>query len=291
MLTPLIAIFRAMIPTRPGLITETTLRGGSSQDSRNRYRNAREIKADAGALPERAVNSFGVAAFQCSEAIELGQTMPTGRGNWSNFWRRHLQRNRSGFEELTQPHVDALWRVAHRMTGDRDAADDLTQETCLRAYRAFDSFEQGTNYKAWIFRILTNLCSDHLRRRARAPFRPLGPETEPPEEIAPIHEAPDQQLMRKDFRQDLSEAIQSLSPELRLVMSLSLLKELSYEEIATIAECPIGTVRSRISRGKTALRKALAGHLPEHSMQSSATTLKLAHAARPARSLQIVEKP
>lgn len=191
--------------------------------------------------------------------------MQSGRGNWSNLWRRHLQRNRSGFEDLTQPHVDALWRVAHRMTGDRDAADDLTQETCLRAYRAFDTFEHGTNYKAWIFRILTNLCSDHLRRRARAPFRVIDADSEPPEMIAPAHEAPDNQLMRKGFRDDLSDALEALSPELRLVMSLSLLKELSYEEIATIAECPVGTVRSRISRGRQSLRIALAAHLPERA--------------------------
>ncbi len=189
--------------------------------------------------------------------------MPNRRSNWSDLWRGPLRRKRSGFEELTQPHVDALWRVAHRMTGDRDSADDLTQETCLRAFRAFDSFEHGTNYKAWIFRILTNLCADHLRRRARAPFRVVDAETGVPEMIAPVHDRPDSQLMRQDFRRDLAAALQALPPELRLVMSLSLLHELSYQEIAKIAECPIGTVRSRISRGRQALRQALAAHLPD----------------------------
>ena len=188
--------------------------------------------------------------------------MPIPRGHWSKWWGGAFGRKRSGFEDLTHPHVDALWRVAFRMTGNRETADDLTQETCLRAFRAFDSFEQGTNYKAWIFRILTNLCSDHLRRQSRAPFHAVDTDTELPELVAPSHETPDNHLMRSDFRRDLDAALQALSPELRLVMSLSLLKELSYQEIAAIAECPVGTVRSRISRGRQHLRIALAAHLP-----------------------------
>ena len=94
-------------------------------------------------------------------------SMRDGRGsNLSAFWRARVSRGREEtFENLTQPHVDALWRTAFRMTGDRDAADDLTQEACLRAYRSFSRFKPGSNYRAWIFRILTNLCLDHLRRK------------------------------------------------------------------------------------------------------------------------------
>lgn len=192
--------------------------------------------------------------------------------SWSSKWRARLSRSPSGFEDLTQPHVDALWRVAFRMTKDRDAADDLTQETCLRAYRAFDRFQQGTNYKAWIFRILTNLCSDHLRRRARAPFRSVDPDQDLPDIAAPMHEAPESRLMQKTFRQDLSNAISELSPELRLVVSLSLLNEMSYEEIASIAGCPVGTVRSRLSRGRQHLRKSLLAHAPDRPVSLSLVT-------------------
>lgn len=191
--------------------------------------------------------------------------MSFGTGNWSKLWRRRQTRGRSEFEDMTQPHVDALWRVAHRMTRDRDLADDLTQEACLRAYRAFDQFELGTNYKAWIFRILTNLCADHLRRQTRTPFCVVDTEDGMPDLMAPMHELPDHQLMRKDFRRDLETALSALSPDLRLVMSLSLLQELSYSEIAMISDCPVGTVRSRISRGRQKLRELLADHLPDGS--------------------------
>lgn len=161
------------------------------------------------------------------------------------------------FESLTRPHVAGLWRIALRMTGDRDAADELTQEVCLRAYRAFGRFEAGTNYRAWIFRIMTNLCSDVLRRRARAPFVAIGEADAPLEGLAPESDRPDQQMLRKGLREDLFRAVQNLSPEIRLVVSLALIEELSYREIAEIAGCPLGTVRSRLSRGRQQLQQQL----------------------------------
>lgn len=166
-------------------------------------------------------------------------------------------RGETDFEALTRPHVAGLWRVALRMTGDRDAADELTQEVCLRAYRGFDRFETGTNYRAWIFRIMTNLCSDVLRRRAREPFVAVGESDAPLEGLAPESDRPDEQLMRKGLREDLFQAVQNLSPEIRLVVSLALIKELSYQEIAEIAGCPLGTVRSRLSRGRQQLQQQL----------------------------------
>ena len=83
-------------------------------------------------------------------------------------------RRPSKAHSFTRPHVDALWRTAFRMTGDRDAADDLTQEACLKAFRSFSRFKPGSNYRAWIFRILTNLCLDHLRRGKAIPLPSPG---------------------------------------------------------------------------------------------------------------------
>ena len=190
--------------------------------------------------------------------------MGKDRIRWMNGWPVRTGRHgESTFESLTRPHVGALWRVALRMTGDRDAADDLTQETCLRAYRAFDRFEDGTNYRAWIFRIMTNLCSDWLRRQARSPFAALGEADDTVPLPAPETDRPDVQLNAKRFREELFRAMENLAPEVRLVISLALLKELSYQEIAEIAGCPVGTVRSRISRGRQQLQQDLRDFMPK----------------------------
>ena len=169
---------------------------------------------------------------------------------------------RARFEVLTRPHIGALWRVALRMTGDRDAADELTQETCLRAFRALDRFREGTNYRAWLFRIMTNLCLDLLRRRARSPLMALGEEADPALLSAPEAEGPHAQLIRKRFREDLDGSIRKLRPEIRLVVSLALLEGLSYREVAEIADCPIGTIRSRLSRGREQLQQDLRDYMP-----------------------------
>ncbi len=193
--------------------------------------------------------------------------MRTRRGNeWTNFWRSRPGRARDkDFEDLTRPHVGALWRTALRMTGDREAADELTQETCLKAFRAFGDFKIGTNYKAWIFRILTNLCLDFLRRRARSPIAPTTDadidmiETR----IGSSEPTPDVQLIRKEFRNAVLHAMQRLTPEVRLVVSLALLEERSYQEIADVVNCPIGTVRSRLSRGRRQLQQDLQHYMTD----------------------------
>lgn len=157
----------------------------------------------------------------------------------------------------------ALWRLALRMTGDRDAADDLTQEACLRAYRAFDRFEEGTNYNAWLLRIMTNLCLDLLRRRTRSALVPYEEDGDHAPSVAPEVDGPDAQLVRKRFREELACAMDKLPPEVRLVVSLALLKGLSYQEIADIAGCPVGTVRSRLNRGRKQLQQDLQHYMPD----------------------------
>lgn len=166
------------------------------------------------------------------------------------------------FDALTRPLMGPLWRAAFRMTGERNSADDLTQETCLRAYRAFAGFTPGTNYKAWIFRILTNLCSDHLRRRARSPLIQVDDPEDLTRHQAPAFERPEDQLLQKDLHVAVSRAMDTLSPELRLTISLTMTGEYSYEEIAKIVGCPIGTVRSRVSRARERLRDELRDFVP-----------------------------
>lgn len=186
-----------------------------------------------------------------------GKWMPGSQGA-SNEQRR------ARFERLTRPHVQALCRTALRMTGDSQAAEDLTQETCLRAYRAFDSFEEGTNYQAWIFRIMSNLCTDHMRRQARAPFVEWdGHEVDAVlGRYSSENERPDVQLLHKTFRSEAFRAMANLAPEVRLVVSLALIEGFTYQQIADIANCPVGTVRSRLNRGRQQLQEELCEYMP-----------------------------
>jgi len=192
--------------------------------------------------------------------------MSDARGrNLLAFWRVRVARGREEtFEGLTRPHVDALWQTAFRMTGDRDAADDLTQETCLKAFRSFSRFKPGSNYRAWIFRILTNLCLDHLRREKRSLFlRPDG-DMNVLERGATVRrdDEPEVQVFRNEVRCAVFRAMNQLTPEIRLVVSLALLEGRTYQEVAEIVGCPVGTVRSRLSRGRRQLRQSLKGYTP-----------------------------
>lgn len=166
---------------------------------------------------------------------------------------------RQQFESLTKVHLDAMWRTALRMTGDRDAADDLTQDACLSAYRCFDQFEQGTNYKAWIFRILTNGCRDYLRRENKAPFK-VWDNDEVNATVAcnrEIKSQPEHHLQQKEMYSQATDAMAELRPDVRLIVCMSLLEGLSYQEISDVVDIPVGTVRSRLSRGRKQLQKLL----------------------------------
>lgn len=176
-------------------------------------------------------------------------------------------RRRKKFEAMTKPHLDALYRTARRMTGDAQTAEDVVQETCLKAYRGLDGFQPGTNYGAWLFRILTNTCIDWRRRRG------IG-------ETVDLHALPDAvlagdvgsatldrrepdpeaNLLVAEFRRDVMCAVGRLSPELRMVVLLAVFEEYSYAEIAEVVGCPIGTVRSRLNRGRQQLQADLAAY-------------------------------
>ena len=176
------------------------------------------------------------------------------------------------FEAMTRVHVDALWRTALRMTGSRESADDLVQETCLRALRSFDRYQTGTNYKAWLFRIMTNVCKDIGRREARSPFQSWD---DAQVEIVTAKHAqsckalPEDELQNHEFVKDAHQALLRLPPNIRMVVSLSLLSEHTYSEIALMMNIPVGTVRSRLSRGRLYLQRELLAHRTEESALAS----------------------
>ncbi len=138
------------------------------------------------------------------------------------------------------------------MTGSHASADDLTQETCLKAFRSLEQFERCTNYRAWLFKILVNHCRDYQRREARAPFKYWDAQ-EVESVLAKSHDKvnqPDMQLQQSVFYTHALEAMARLPPDIRIVVSLSLLDGMSYQEISEVVGIPLGTVRSRLSRGQ-----------------------------------------
>jgi RNA polymerase sigma-70 factor (ECF subfamily) len=169
---------------------------------------------------------------------------------------------------VTVPHLDALYGFAVNRLRDAEAAKDVVQETCLKAFRAFDRFEHGTEYKNWLFRILINSITDWWRKVARAaPLVSLeqaegeGEQRDVPV-AAPLD--PERQFFANSFAGDIEAALATLPPEAYTVIYLSFVESLTYKEIANVVGCPIGTVMSRLYRARQALRHHLAATLSEH---------------------------
>lgn len=168
------------------------------------------------------------------------------------------------FERLFRGAADVAYGVAYRFTRNRADAEDLVQEAALLAFRAFASFEPGTNFKAWLLRIVTNC---YLSKRRRQKYRPTLDLDDTPDlylyarsgEVGFPTRGPDPaaQLFEKLGTERVTEAINRLPEEYRVVSILYFMQDLSYEDIAHSLGCPVGTVRSRLHRGRKMLQKAL----------------------------------
>lgn len=176
------------------------------------------------------------------------------------------QTDAQAFEELARRYDRKLYNVALRLTGDPDDAKDLAQEALLRAYRAFGRFRLGTSFEKWLFRIASNLYIDRLRRQRHVRLesldepvqtasgqveRSISDESANPEDIA----------QRNELSAVIQAALRSLPVNYRLAVVLYDLEGYSYEEISNILGCSIGTVRSRIHRGRKLLRQALSPYV------------------------------
>jgi RNA polymerase sigma-70 factor (ECF subfamily) len=158
------------------------------------------------------------------------------------------------FEAEVLPQSRALFGMAYRLTGNAHDAEDLVQETMLRAYRAFDRYRPGTNARAWLFTILHRLRTDALRRRGRSPETVELLNDGPP--VAPVHEA-----ILTSGREEIVRALENLPEVFRSAVVLRDVEEFTYAEIADILGVPVGTVMSRIHRGRAHLRRALSGRV------------------------------
>ena len=171
----------------------------------------------------------------------------------------------AAFEALLEPILDGAFGTALRFTRNRSDAEDLVQEAALLACRGFKSFEQGSNFKAWFFRVLTNCFYSKYRKRKRqgteielddAPELYLYCQTA----AVGLHaqtEDPAQQLMGKMATEQVEAAIAALPDEYRVVAALYFIEDFSYQEIAEVVGVPVGTIRSRLHRGRRLLQKAL----------------------------------
>lgn len=158
------------------------------------------------------------------------------------------------WEELVREHADRVYRLAYRLSGDAQDADDLTQETFIRVFRSLQSYQPGT-FEGWLHRITTNLFLDMVRRRNRIRMEAL------PEDYDRVPaNGPTPEDVYHDARldPDLQSALDSLAPEFRAAVVLCDIEGLSYEEIGATLGVKLGTVRSRIHRGRQAIRDHLA---------------------------------
>jgi RNA polymerase sigma-70 factor (ECF subfamily) len=165
------------------------------------------------------------------------------------------------FEQEAVPHMDILHNYALRMTSNADDANDLVQETFLKAYRFWDKYEKGTNIRAWLFRIMKNSYINRYRKETKEPetvdyndiqnfYNTIRYQTADPNDLQ-------ETIFGGLLEDDVARAIESLPEDFRTVVILCDIEGLSYEEISDFVHCPIGTVRSRLHRGRKMLQKSL----------------------------------
>lgn len=175
------------------------------------------------------------------------------------------KRQRDAFEREALPHLEALHAYALHLCRDAADADDLVQETYIKALSNFASYQAGTNCRAWLFRILTNTFFN--MRRSRKRHNPIDSEM-PELELAMAESAQDRgiyrpidmQLLDGVVSKHVTEALDALPPEFRTVLLLADLHDFSYKEIAEVVDCPVGTVMSRLFRARKAMQKRLLTH-------------------------------
>ena len=158
------------------------------------------------------------------------------------------------WEEVVRNHSPRVYRLAYRLSGNKHDAEDLTQEVFIRVFRSLANYTPGT-FEGWLHRITTNLFLDMVRRRARIRFEGLAENAD--ERLAGREPSPDQRYDDRHFDADIQSALDALPAEFRAPVVLCDIEGLSYEEIAATLDVKLGTVRSRIHRGRAQLRRAL----------------------------------
>lgn len=185
------------------------------------------------------------------------------------FLKRKSVQTKTEFETLALEHMDALYASALRLTRSPKDAEDLVQDTYLKAFRFFDSFERGTNIKAWLFKILTNTFINKYRRRVKekeladAPAEDVMLDRFVSGDQVRALQDPETDFFSKLLSDEVVEALDQVPVDFRMVVILADVQDFSYKEIAEIVGCPVGTVMSRLFRGRRILQK----HLYEYAVR------------------------
>ncbi|GLW64449.1 RNA polymerase sigma factor SigE [Actinomadura rubrobrunea] len=173
------------------------------------------------------------------------------------------------WEEIVNEHSTRVFRLAYRLTGNRHDAEDLTQDVFVRVFRSLSSYSPGT-FEGWLHRITTNLFLDRARRRQRIRFDALGDDAA--ERLQGREPGPAQTYDERHLDADIQKALDELPPEYRAAVVLCDIEGLTYEEIAATLGVKLGTVRSRIHRGRAQLRAALEHRRPADAVPAASTS-------------------
>jgi RNA polymerase sigma-70 factor (ECF subfamily) len=178
----------------------------------------------------------------------------------------------AAFEDEVLPHLDVLYRVGRRMTGNAADAEDLVQETLLKALRGWGGFRPGSNARAWLLTILRNAFINGYRRRRR---EPIAMDIEAADRHSVVREAaeqdPEGEFFTKIVDETVLKAVDALPEEFREALVLSDLEGLAYAEIAEVLHVPVGTVKSRLFRARRQLQRVLHDHAVEHGYLKGGT--------------------
>ncbi len=169
---------------------------------------------------------------------------------------------RKEFDKLVERYHRQAYNIAYRMTNNQADAEDIVQEAFIRAYRFFHQYQRDMPFENWMYRIITNVFIDSIRRRPKAKIRSLDEpiwtnEGSAPFEIADESAGPEEKVLLKDVDSRIRKALEEIQPEFRLAVIYADIEGLSYEEIADAMGTSVGTVRSRIHRGRRQLREKL----------------------------------
>ncbi len=168
------------------------------------------------------------------------------------------------FDGEFMPHIDSMYNFGYRLTFDEDDAKDLVQDTYLKAYRFINSFEKGTNAKAWLFRILKNSFINEYRKKSKQPAKVDYQEVETYYNSDNVNYQQTSDLRAESVKDmlgdEISNALNSLAVDFRTVIILADLEGFTYEEMSKILDIPIGTVRSRLHRARNLLKVKLKGY-------------------------------
>jgi RNA polymerase sigma-70 factor (ECF subfamily) len=211
---------------------------------------------------EHGEGTFSAPLPLREERMAISSASDIAVGSW--IGERSCEDESTLFERLISRHQERLYRVAFRMTGNHEEAQDLLQDAIVEAFKAFPHFRRGTYFDKWLYRIMSHTFIDHYRRQRRVRFESLDDPSgaafgvgEGSREIADPVSDPAYRLEQETLAEPIQAALDRLPADFRLVLILADIEEFSYEEISEMLHCPIGTVRSRLHRARAHVKKGL----------------------------------